>query len=755
MRLHRLVLIFMAFYLTFLGGSSYYAVAFPVRVAHHALMTALMAWWLWSRWRKGGVPHTPLNPFIFAMMGVWAMSAFFALVPRMAFESLWFGVLHVVLFFMLVEQFQRGRQRTVMDAVFIMAVLVVMLSVLEFASWYFGLGILPGTSVGWVETGVLLPSLAQIPNASLAMSVSTLVAGYVAPLVIVAIVWASTTNNRGYRVVLGGLALALLGVLVLTSSRGGGVNLMVAGSAFALIQLARSSWVTRHMSPRAVAGIGALVVGVGLMAFVIITFPQGNQGVSNAGRLDMWQSAVRIATDHPILGVGYGMFGRAFRDYRDPTIAQDKLASAHNLYLNTLAETGVIGACVALLIGIALARALWHTWRTAPDLAKRKRLEGTACALLGMGAHSFVDTFTITPIVLLALVWVAYGITPLPTSQLAPRPQGQRLPALILLVVVLGYGVWLALLDRAQGIYMASFSASSAQEALTLTREAQAQDPHLTLYSLHEAFILGITDDPSALSAFERAVTLEPTWDIGWMWLAYLYETQGDFTRALEAIERAYALHTRNGSAVHWARLAEATQKGERERILDAYALGIRDDLENYRALPITPFWRETPLRAEALERFLSDMEEAQRPDVQYRILSAHDPARASAFAIALTPNTASTWWVRGEHALTAGNDPARALEAFSQAIAIAPTGDAYASRARAYLALNDIANAERDLRLARAYGTVFESPDSIADDKPPQLTARLAFAQETGAVLYQRPVAFRLPPAYIIPNTP
>lgn len=755
MRLHRLAIIFLAFYLTFLGGSSYYMVAFPVRVAHHALMTALMGWWLWSRWRKGGIPYTPLNPFIFAMLFVWAISAVFALVPRMAFESLWFGVLHVVLFWMVVEQFQNGRQRTVMDAIFIMATLAVMLSALEFASWYFGMGILPNTSVGWLETGNVFPSLAQIPNASLAMSVSTLVAGYVTPLIVVAVAWALTTPNKAYRVVLGGLALALCVVLLFTSSRGGVVNLMVALGAFTLIQLAHSAWVTRHVSPRALAGIGALVVGMGLIAFVVVTFPQGNQGVSNVGRLDMWQSAVRIAVDHPIIGVGYGMFGRAFRDYRDPTIAQDKLASAHNLYLNTLAETGIVGVVVAILLGIALVRASWRTWHAAPSPARRQRIEGTACALLGMGAHSFVDTFTITPIVLLALVWVAYSVTPLPTSRLAPRPQGQRQPALILLAIVLGYGVWFAILDRAQSAYMASFNASSVAEAIALTQEAQAQDPFLSLYTLHEAFILGISDAPQAQLAFERAVTLEPTWDIGWMWLSYLYETQGELVRARDAIARAYALHKRNGSAVHWARLTEATQTGERENILTAYALGIRDDLENYRALPTSTFWRQTPLRKDALEQFLSDMANAERPDVQYRVLRASDPARATALAASMTPSTASAWWVVGEHALNAENDPKRAIEAFSQAIALLPSGDTYASRARAYLALNDATNANRDLRLARVYGTVFESPDSIVSNAPSPLTARLAFAQETAAVMYQRPVAFRLPTAYIIPSTP
>ncbi|MCL4255523.1 MAG: hypothetical protein KJ043_17325, partial [Anaerolineae bacterium] len=79
---------------------------------------------------------------------------------------------------------------------FIMGAVVILFSVIEIASWYFGLGITPNTQIGWA-------SLQLIPiepiRLALAMNISTLLAGYVAPLILLVIGWAMTVRRRDYR----------------------------------------------------------------------------------------------------------------------------------------------------------------------------------------------------------------------------------------------------------------------------------------------------------------------------------------------------------------------------------------------------------------------------------------------------------------------------------------------------------------------------------------------------------------------------
>jgi hypothetical protein len=42
MRRSRLIYLLLALYFTFIGGGTYYATIFPVRVAHHVIVTVFM-----------------------------------------------------------------------------------------------------------------------------------------------------------------------------------------------------------------------------------------------------------------------------------------------------------------------------------------------------------------------------------------------------------------------------------------------------------------------------------------------------------------------------------------------------------------------------------------------------------------------------------------------------------------------------------------------------------------------------------------
>lgn len=86
-------------------------------------------------------------------------------------------------------------------------------------------------------------------------------------------------------------------------------------------------------------------------------------------------AALNVFADHPILGVGPDQFPTYYRDYADTIGVSVRAADreAHNLYLETAAETGIfglitfLGAVVATLIQLARARAAALARR--PDLA--------------------------------------------------------------------------------------------------------------------------------------------------------------------------------------------------------------------------------------------------------------------------------------------------------------------------------------------------------------------------------------------------
>jgi len=748
MRAKRYTLIGLAFYLTYIGGASYYAVSFPIRVLHHVIITLLLTVWLVGRLRKGrGLPESGLNAALYATIPLWALTAVLGLAPRLSLEWLWFGLIHTLFFLYIVKQIRRGTQRLVIEALFFMAMGVLLLSVLELGSWFFGWGIIPGTQIGWIATGQL-PRLTDIPQIALPMAVSTLVAGYTAPLVLVAGVWASTTGERAAHLILGMMAVLLMGVLILTSSRGGALSIGAAVGALILMRLVQNSRLRAVIPPRVLV-VGTLgVIVAALIGVIVISLPNSNS-ISNRDRLLMWRSAINLTTQDPLTGVGAVQFGRAFRSLRDPFLAQDKLASAHNFYLNTLAETGVLGLLLCGLLALLIARQGWRNWQIAPNDGTRRRIEAVFAALIGIAVHSLFDVFTITPIVLLIVALVAYGITPQPASRLDPVPPGDRRAAWAALMLVLIMGGWMLWQDVAQNFYMQSWDMSRPTEALANIRTAQALDPALTLYRLQEAYLIAQTGTPQeGIAAYQSALALEPTWDTGWLNLAALQEQMGDLAGAAESLKQAYAIKIDNGSAVHLGRIGETL--GWVDDTVVAY---YRRAFESNPRLPLADFWHETPLRLRALNEFVPLL----ALDGQYRVWAVHDPSRLAAL-IPSDPHTAAEWWVVGEHALTVEHDAPKAADAFTQAIALAPReGDYFVSRARATLD-SDPQAARHDLDLARVYGTRLEYPNAVEAQMTTdaKLRERLQVSalpfrgapQEFAAVLYGRPAVFDVLPA-------
>jgi hypothetical protein len=118
----------------------------------------------------------------------------------------------------------------------------------------------------------------------------------------------------------------------------------------------------------------------------------GATSVSVAPRLRFWGVALRSAADAPLLGAGAGTFARTWLERRPVPI---RARNVHNLYLETLAELGLVG--LALLLAtlaaplVAAARARAHP--LAPAAA------GAYAAFL---AHAGVDADWEMPVLTVA-----------------------------------------------------------------------------------------------------------------------------------------------------------------------------------------------------------------------------------------------------------------------------------------------------------------------------------------------------------------
>lgn len=179
----------------------------------------------------------------------------------------------------------------------------------------------------------------------------------------------ATEREKSVRVGATAAVIVLPIIILMTQSRGGFIGLAFLG-IFALITQRR-----RRMQT-------ALRVGL-LLAVVMTVAPSGvwdrMAGLSNLGadparkdavsgtgrslatndmgsasqRLEIWQVAVRVAADHPVIGVGIGTYPRYHRLYAPHMWFRD----AHSTYLTLAAETGVPGLLLILgCVGAAMAQ---------------------------------------------------------------------------------------------------------------------------------------------------------------------------------------------------------------------------------------------------------------------------------------------------------------------------------------------------------------------------------------------------------------
>jgi tetratricopeptide (TPR) repeat protein len=716
MHLQRYGFIFLTFYMIFFGGGGYFQLPL-VRYFHHIFMTVLIVGWLIWRLRKGrGLPESPLNYPLYALVLTWFITTPFALDPRIALENLWFPLLNLMMFWFIVNAFQRAQQRLIMDTLFLATVILIFLAAMQVFSVFFGWGIGRPAGDAWVNylaQGIPLPWNRDM-RIWLPLGVSTWVSGVVAPLITLVITWAISTQRQIHQRLFWILAILLGIVLILTFSRGGLVSVMAALGFLVLLRVSQNQRLRNIFTRRNLAVLGGLAVLLAVIGFVVLTL--GRQAGHQSGdqvRLDLWQSASEIIQDSPLTGVGIGQYGRALRTYRSLEVARDRLSTAHNIYLNSAAESGLVTIFIAIWAAIMIIRAWWQQHQSSEiNSMRRFRLEGMLAVLLGIALHNMVDTLTITASLALLTVIVVYCTVEPARSRLDTPPRGHRWAAIIALFIFSAYGIWfVAVLDRAQQHYQNSIQ--PGDNALEEAQQAEAIDPFLNLYDMQITHLLGQTafdnptDEPlaTAITSYQTTLELEPTWDTAWLNLAALYELQGNFDAALEAYTRAQSISPFTSANIHWARLSEAIGQADADAIIAAYQAGIGTD--GY--LPLSPFWYETDLRRQALERYANRLP----LDLAYRIWAVHEPERLPEL-LPENPQTAAEWWIVGEYALRIENNPPKAQESFTQAIQISPAnGDYYASRARAALEI-DPESALHDLDIARFLGTRNEYPNAI-----------------------------------------
>jgi O-antigen ligase len=137
-----------------------------------------------------------------------------------------------------------------------------------------------------------------------------------------------------------------------------------------------------------------------------------------SGRANLVGQGIRIALDHPVVGVGVGGFSREYAHRRGITGKDPKRVASHTTPITVAAEGGIVGlALLVWLVAAALVatlRGLGHGFTSRVALA-------TGIVLLAIGVHSlFYADFFEDP-----MTWALLGLVGL-SARVPKKPQPSR-----------------------------------------------------------------------------------------------------------------------------------------------------------------------------------------------------------------------------------------------------------------------------------------------------------------------------------------
>jgi hypothetical protein len=352
-----------------------------------------------------------------------------------------------------------------------------------------------------------------------------------------------------------------------------------------------------------VLGAGCLVLIVALLPAILRRLGEPAPAI----RTVFNATALRMFAEAPLTGLGPGMWpveriahtAAGEQDYYIP--------HAHNLYLQTLAELGFVGALIGLLvIGLVLwliARGLW-----SPESLSRRLAWASLIGFVYLGTHQLFDFYANLPSVAFAFALSIGRLDALLPAEPVPMRArttsagpGSLVAVGVLATCIVLASIWLvraeaAALDGQRATDSANRGDWAA--ALPAAEAAVAGASVMPPYEFTLGLALAHADRPGeALAAMRRAAEVDD-YPLAWLNVAQLQAQLGNEAGARTALERALRVGYQNPQ-VELGAMPIYLGIGDYARAVDAAAAAIAQ----LPSLASDPAWASTP----ELERVFAD----------------------------------------------------------------------------------------------------------------------------------------------------
>ena len=495
---------------------------FPNHLAPAALPLLLLPWAGRLLAQHRLTQHTPLN--LPALLLLLMTLAGYLVAPdrAMSWAKLWGMVLHIALFFVLINQL--GSRFDARQAVLLILPLTAAVTVLSLvgADW---------TSVRILSFAPLYDYLPQLtlalPGSGVPRSTSLFhprEVGATMAMLLPATLGIFLWHRRLWaRLAAAAITLLAATLLLLTQALSALLGLALA---LTFIAIYWRRWLLLPLLLGLLATAAAILLyGPSRLALLLLDM-QNLLGVGFILRLDMWSRALAMIGDMPLTGIGLNNFPVVQSHFYTGYLIGPEV-HAHNLFLQTALDFGLPGLLAFLWLLVAFYHYILRAARRVVDRTAQMQLIALAACPLAYLGNGLLDVFTLGAKPLLAL-WLIIGLTfALARSLSPPLPQTATtrlrwqigLPAFLLLATLLVlpaatlYGNLGAVQAQRllwQARHTGQLSQVDAQQAIAALNQAIAlgsDSPqlHNFLGSLHA----WSGDNEAAITALRQRVSLD------------------------------------------------------------------------------------------------------------------------------------------------------------------------------------------------------------------------------------------------------
>jgi O-antigen ligase len=602
-------------YLTVAGGGGFFGLyneAFRIASAG-AIAVSLLIWLAWAWRHPEWRPRTALWPAMIACIAALVVSTVASTEPRFAYDFLAYSILLSGAYLLL--------QRLFADPFFGQR-LGALAAVLGF-----GLATIYLAAVvrHWMDFWALLGRFSVPP---LRPGFEGLAYGNPSTIAtVVMLLWLAAAGHLGFSTRRRVLVLLILGletalVVFLSGSRGAWLAVAISVVVLVPIWLAdpgRRREVVRVASTRGVRLIGAGGV-IAAMALLIVFVPAVASRVGEAAadtRSAFLSASARMFLESPLTGLGPGTWTVERGSHTVASEADYYIPHAHNIFAQTLAELGIVGAVAGVVILGTFVRLVARGARSSDPLQRRLSLAAIAASVY-LGAHQLFDFYPNMPAVGFVLAMTVARLDALQAKD-APAAAGRSF-ALVgggLIIGILAGSGWLWRSESA------ALEGAAAAEALNRSDWAAARAHAQVALELDSGmppylFTAGLAaarggDLAAARDYFGRAAEIDdfPT---AWLDLAEVEMDLGNVDAARDAIHRAMRLgYQQPQVAVGAAFLLR--RAGDDDAAVDALASA----LVVAPGLASDPYWA-TPDWSSLLDAAVDESLERASPSIGYRI---------------------------------------------------------------------------------------------------------------------------------------